>query len=85
MPEYFGVSNHRVSSLLSNGWKNRVYESVFKETMIEQMGKMFNLGVLDGGHTASLCIIFAVIQSLFQSKKLNNKTKIVNSPLGLRS
>lgn len=52
---------------------NRVCKNVFKETMIDQMGKMLNLGVLNEGHTGSLCIIFAIIQSLFQSKKFKEQ------------
>lgn len=41
------------------------YIKIFEEIMIEQMGKMFNLGYLDERHTKSLCIIFTIILSLF--------------------
>lgn len=52
--------------------KNGTYKNVLTETMIEQMGKMLNWECLDEGYTGSLCIIFAIILGLFQSKKLEN-------------
>lgn len=41
------------------------------------MGKMLNLVFWMGGHTWSLCITFAVIRSLFQSKKKQLKERTI--------
>lgn len=76
MPEYFGVSNHRVSSLLSNGWKNRVYESVFKETMIEQMVKFSIWGFWMEGIRQAFVLFLQLFRVYFKVKNLTIKQKL---------